>query len=161
MPYGQSAPVLNPNTFPYRRKWTKAETDELEQRITKLRDAMVDMVGMSGVLMHIDAGSIANIATHLALAGADVHDDERQYIWRDASPDELNIFEQVKWHIKQDVPIPPERPTLAEQDRVRLQAEQAQRDIYEQLDPEVRKLLIRNLAHEFKQDTSEPEDGEQ
>jgi len=161
MPYGQTAPAINPNTFPYRRKWTKAETDELEARITKLRDAMVDMIGPSGVLLYIDAGSIANIATHLALAGADLHDDERQYIWRDASPDELNIFEVVKWHIKQDVPIPPERPATAEQEQVRRQAEQAQRDIYEQLDPQVRKLLIQNLTKEFEHDTTEPKDGEQ
>lgn len=162
MPYQDSAPTINPNTFPYRKKWTKAETDELEARITKLRDAMVDMVGPSGVLMYIDAGSIANIASHLALAGADLHDDERQYIWRDASPDELDIFEQVKWHIRQDFERPEPAPEPdGEDETVAEHARLAREQIDKQLPGPVRKQLIANLIKEFNVDTTEPKDGEQ
>lgn len=159
MPYDVSAPEINPNTFPYQRKWTKEETDELGERIQALRDAMVDMVGVTGVTMFIDAGSIANIATHLALAGTPAPVDELAYIWRDAKSDKDDLFEVVQWHVKVDVPEPPPEPEGMPPEVAAKIAEQAEKDIMEQLPPEARRLLIRNLAKEFVKDTTDEEEG--
>lgn len=161
MPYGQTAPAINPNTFPYRRKWTQAEIDELTARIEKLREAMVDMVGPSGVLMWIDAGTIAHIATHLALAGADLHplDDDRTYIWPEKKPDASGIFDSmIEWRVKKDH-RPPPPPTEDEQKRIAEEAAAAREQINRQLKPEVRELLIRNLVKET-QDITSDQDGE-
>lgn len=163
MPYGQTAPGINPNTFPYRRKWTQAETDELIARIEKLREAMVDMVGPSGVVMYIDAGTIAHIATHLALAGADLHstDDARTYIWAERRPDETGIFEAtVEWKVKKDH-RPPPPPPAPDPEQVEREAAAARAQIYKQLTPEVRDRLIADLAHEFARHTDDPDtDGD-
>lgn len=162
MPYGQSAPTINPNTFPYRRKWTQAEVDELTGRIEKLREAMTDMVGPSGVVMYIDAGSIAHIATHLALAGADLYpiDDDRVYIWPDVKKDNSGIFDSmIEWRVKKDHQ-PPE-PQPIDPETVRAAAEAARAEIMAKLPREVREALIPQLAKEFERETTDPEqDGD-
>ena len=153
MPYGQTAPTINPNTFPYHRKWTTAETDELIERIDRLREVMVDMVGPSGVQMWLDPGSVANIAAHLALAGADVN-DEQAYIWAERQADDVSMMQDTYvWHVKSDVE-PPE-PEPVDPELVQRQAEAARAQIRKQLPPEVQKLLIANLAKEFEHDTTE------
>lgn len=159
MPYGQTAPGINPNTFPYRRKWTQDEIDELTARIEKLREAMVDMVGPSGVLMWIDAGTIAHIATHLALAGADLYpiEDDRVYIWPDVQKDTSGIFDSmIEWRVKKDH-TPPE-PEPVDPEKVRLAAEAARAEIMSKLSPDVRAVLIPQLAKEFERDTTDPEE---
>lgn len=159
MPYGQTAPGINPNTFPYRRKWTQPEIDELIARIEKLRAAMVDMVGPSGVVMYIDAGTIAHIATHLALAGADLYpaDDDRVYIWPDRLPDESGIFEAlVEWKVKKDH-RPPPPPPPPDPDQIAADAAAARAQIYKQLKPEVRDRLIADLTREFERETTDPD----
>lgn len=166
MAYGQTAPTINPNTFPYRRKWTRDETDELIVRIEKLREAMVDMVGPSGAVMYIDAGTIAHIAVHLALAGADLYplDDDRVYIWPEKREDASGIFDSmVEWRVKKDH-RPPEhlerpQPEL-DPEKVAAAAAAAAAQIDAQLHPEVKAALIKQLAKEFKQDTTDPDEDD-
>lgn len=167
MPYGQTAPTINPNTFPYRRKWTREETDELTERIEKLREAMVDMVGPSGAVMYIDAGTIAHIACHLALAGADLYpvDDPRTYIWPDRKEDASGIFDSmIEWRVKKDHTPPKDiarpKPEL-DPDKVAAAAAKARQQIDAQLHPEVKAALIKQMAKEFEHDTTDPDGDEE
>lgn len=161
MPYGQTAPPINPHTFPYHRKWTKDETDELIDRINKLRAAMTDMVGPSGVSMFIDPGVIAHIATHLALAGGDLHplEDPRTFIWPEVQEDQQGIFEAfIRWRVKKDHRLPPP-PTDEQLAEVEAKAAAARAQIDAQLPPDVRAALIKQLRKEFEHDTTDTEDG--
>lgn len=153
MAYGVTAPTINPNTFPYLKKFTQAELDALFERIDYYRDAMTDMVGPSGVVMYIDAGTIANIAFHLAMV-------DLGYIWADVQQDQEGIFEgYVVWRLKKEHEPPP--PAPVDEDAIAKQVEAARNQINKQLPPKVRKALLAKLAEEYEHDTSEQHDDAQ
>jgi hypothetical protein len=153
MAYGMSAPAINPNTFPYLKRFSKREIEELLARIDRLRFILTDPVGPSGVTTYLDDGTIANIAFHAALAGCDTHDDERRLIWADVSDDESKMFKVFNWKlIKDEQPPVPEPP---DPDVVAQQAAMAKEQIDTQLPPEVRRALLKTLAKEFERDTTE------
>lgn len=156
MPYGMSAPAINPNTFPYLKKFTPEEREDLFERIDDIRFALRDLVGPSGVLVYIDDGTIANIAFHLAMAGGRVIDDEKAYIWPDEKPDPSQIFEGfIRWRLKKEHEPPPPKP--ADKEKAEALAEAARKQIERQLPPEVLKLLRTKLAEAFEEDTTDPE----
>lgn len=154
MPYGMTAPTINPNTFPYLKKFTAEERDELLGRIERLRAAMTDMVGPSGVVMFIDAGSIANIAFHLAMCGyGDEPPEEKAYIWADVQADQDGIFEGfIDWKLKKE-----HRPPRKAADPVDVDAKAAaaRKQIRDQLGPDVEAALIKQIGIEFNKDTSD------
>lgn len=153
MPYGQSAPEINPHTFPYLKKFDKAELDALFERIDYYRDTMRDPVGPSGVQYYIDAGTIANLAFHIAMV-------DLGYIWADVADDPEHIFEgYVTWRLKKEHEPPAPEPVEADPAEVARMAAAARELIREQLSPEVEALLIANLAKEFEHDTTDPEDS--
>lgn len=157
MPYGTTAPAINPNTFPYLKRFTPEELDDLFERIDQLRDAMTDLVGPSGVTMYIDDGTIANIAFHLAMAGARVIDDAKAYIWPDVQEDADGLFKGfITWRLKKEHEPPPPKPKEVDPELLERQAEAAREQIYRQLPADVRNLLIANLAKEFEHDTTDP-----
>lgn len=162
MPYGQSAPAINPHTFPYLKRFDQDELDDLFERIDAFRAALTDPVGPSGVKYFIDDGTIANIAFHLAMVGARIVDDEHAYIWADIRDDPEQIFQgYVTWRLKKDHEPPPPKPAEpADPVEVARQAAAARELIDRQLAPAVRKLLIANLAKEFTHDTTDPEDDQ-
>lgn len=162
MPYGQTAPAINPHTFPYLKRFDRDELDDLFERIDQFRAALTDPVGPSGVQYFIDDGTIANIAFHLAMVGARIVDDEHAYIWADVGDDPEQIFQgYVTWRLKKDHEPPDKKPeTPADAEAVARQAAAARELIDRQLAPEVRKALIAQLAKEFEQDTTDPEDDQ-
>lgn len=162
MPYGMTAPNINPHTFPYLKKFTTDELNDLLERIEDLRNAMVDMVGPSGVVTYIDAGTIANIAFHLAMAGARIVDDEKAYIWPDVQADQEGIFEgYVTWRLKKEHEPPPAKKKAApplDPDAVAEAAARARDQINAQLHPDVKKKLLAELVKEYEVDTTDRED---
>jgi hypothetical protein len=164
MPYGMTAPTINPNTFPYLKKFTPEEREDLLERIERLRHDLTDMVGPSGVVMYLDAGTIANIAFHLAMVGyGDEPPEAKAYIWADEQPDQDGIFEGfIDWKLKKEHRQPPKK----KQDDPELVARKvaaAREQMVRQLDPEVYAALRSKLAEEFVHDTTDPtpdKDGE-
>lgn len=162
MPYQDSAPAINPNTFPYLKKFSKEELGDLFERIDRLREHMTDMVGPSGVVTYIDGGTIANIAFHLAMCGhGDEPPAEKALIWPDVQEDEAGIFEgYVTWRLKKEHEPPPPKPAEPlDPEAVEKAAVAARDQINAQLHPQVRKALISQLAKEFEHDTTD-KDGE-
>lgn len=155
MPYQQSADLINPNTFPYLNALSKIEISELLDRVDRLRDAMSDPVGPSGVAMMIDEGSIANLAFHLAMAGGFV-DDDKAYIWADVDEDAAGMFRLINWRLKSEFDQPPKQDPDPEE--VARMAAQAREELDKQLPGPVRDLLIRQIAKEFTADTTDPDD---
>lgn len=151
MPYQQTAEAINPNTFPYLKKFEQEELDALFEKIDYYRDAMVDMVGPSGVVMYIDAGTIANIAFHLAMV-------DLGYIWPDVQPDQDGIFEGFTvWRLKKEHEPPPKPAQPIDGDEVERKATAAREQIRRQLGPEVEQALKRQIAIEFTKDTTDLE----
>lgn len=159
MPYQQSAPTINPNTFPYLKKFTAEELEDLFERIDRLRHDMTDLVGPSGVVMYVDAGTIANIAFHLAMVGHGSEPDEaKAYIWPDVQEDQEGIFEGFTiWRLKKEHEPPPKVIKPVDEAEAERKAAAAREQIRRQLGPDVEKALIRQLATEFKKDTTDPE----
>lgn len=158
MPYQQTADTINPNTFPYLKKFTEAELEDLFTRIDILRRDMTDMVGPSGVVYYIDAGTIANVAFHLAMCGhGDEPPEEKALIWPDVQPDQDGIFEGfIDWKLKKEHQQPAKEAEPVDVEKL---ATAASDQIIRQLPPEVRRALIPKLAAEFARDTSD-KDGE-
>ncbi|MCV7358472.1 phage gene 29 protein family protein [Mycolicibacterium fluoranthenivorans] len=155
MPYQQSADMINPNTFPYMNAVPKMDLPAFLDRVDRLRDAMTDPVGPSGVAMMVDEGSIANIAFHLAMAGGDV-DDEKSYIWPDVDEDDAGMFRLINWRLKSEFDPPPKAEVDPEE--VERMAARAREELDKQLPKEVRDLLLQQIAKEFTVDTTEPDD---
>ena len=70
-----ATPPINAQNFPYRRKWTKAQVDEILARKDRIADALTDAVGPVGQVMYVDAAHIHMLALHGALAGLDANPD--------------------------------------------------------------------------------------
>ncbi|SCX06024.1 hypothetical protein [Mycolicibacterium fluoranthenivorans] len=157
MPYQQSADLINPNTFPYVNAIPKMDLPEFLERVDRLRDAMTDPVGPSGVAMMIDEGSIANLAFHLAMCGhGDEPPAEKAYIWPDVDEDDAGMFRLINWRLKSEFDEPPKRDVdPAEVERL---AARAREQLDEQLPGPVRDLLLQQIAKEFTVDTTEPDD---
>ena len=144
-----SSPPITPKTFPYRRKWTKVETDEITARYMKIADAMTDAVGPAGQVMYVDPSSLHNLAFHLALAGCQVV-EELAYIvpvliHSDGAPVDFH-----DWKLKSEYQPAPPNP-----DEVKRKAEAAAETIKRQLPPDVRAELIRTFIDEYKKATTE------
>lgn len=109
--------------FPYKDlRLSEAQAVELADRIDSLREALTDAVGLSGHLLQMDDASVANIASHLALAGARVVDDELAYIWgRRAAPDSTGMWRvEIEWLLKQKhTPVPQPKTDADEAARIR------------------------------------------
>lgn len=141
-----TAPAITPATFPYRRKWTKAEIDEIMARYEKLRYAMTDPVGPTGQVLFLPPDMIAILALHLSLAGADIQDADA-YIWGRQRTDANAMFQDsVDWLLKKEH-APTDQPDATE-----AAARAAAARIKQQLPREVRDALAVILADEYKKD---------
>lgn len=133
--------------FPYRARWTKEQINLLEGRIDRIRDALTDPVGLSGHTMYIDDGSIANIASHLALAGGDIHPDAALIEYRLRPDEDVMIRDAREWKPKGDFgdePPPPSREELAEQARLYREQMKAQ------IPPDLLEQVKQDFIREFK-----------
>jgi hypothetical protein len=149
-----TAPAINARTFPYRRKWTQQQIDEILERKDRLAEAMTDAVGPAGQQMYVDLSSIHMLALHAALAGADVH-DELAYIRAEVinSPGAPENFHH--WRLRSEYePAPPDP------DETRRKAAAAAEQIRRQLSPEVRREVAAMMREEYERATRD-EDAEQ
>jgi len=145
-----SAPEINVNTFPYRRKWTRDELDGVYARFEKIRDVLTDAVGPTGQVVFIDPAVVAILALHAALAGTDVHDDQA-FIESRIRPDATGMFANTReWRVKGE--FGPEDPPTP-QEVIEAKAEKVRREMREQVDPEVLAALSAKIAEEFLADT--------
>lgn len=146
-----TAPAITPQTFPYRRKWTQAEFDEILARKDKLVEAMTDAVGPVGQAMFVPPDHLHMLALHLALAGGDVHDD-LAYIVSVRRPAGTTLFEDAReWKVKKEY-----QPTAEDLDETQAMAKMAADKIKRQLSPEVRKALQVIMADELQKVGGEP-----
>lgn len=144
-----TAPAINVHTFPYQRKWTKAELDDVYTRFDKLRQALTDAVGPSGQRLYTPPDMIAIQALHLALAGGDVSDD-KAFIWARERDDEGAMFQgELEWLVKKDVPPPPPDDTdVSEAAQIKAQIDRG-------LSPAQRAELARLFIADMKKSTGE------
>jgi hypothetical protein len=144
-----TAPAITVKTFPYRRKWTQAQVDEISARKDRLAGAMTDAVGPAGQQLYVDAAHIHILALHLALAGGEVR-DELAYITAEIinSPGAPASFHH--WHLKSEyTPAPPDP------DETKRKAAAAAEQIRRQLSPEVRREVAAMMREEYEKATRE------
>lgn len=136
---GAPGPSVFPS-FPYERKFTRAEIHEdILPRAKRLGDAMRDGMGPNGAVLYIPGDIFELWMIHAALAGCDV-DESRAYIRRRRLPDQTGRFaDAVEWVVKKD-DTPEQRAADAE----------AEADMYvealeKNLRPEVRAAIRRRF----------------
>lgn len=146
-------PPISARTFPYRRKWTQAQVDEILARKDKLAAAMTDAVGPVGQQLYIDASHIHILALHLALAGGEVR-EELAYITAEVINSTGAPADFHHWHLKSEYqPAPPDP------DETKRKAAAAADQIRRQLSPEVRREVAAMMREEYEKATRE-DDGD-
>lgn len=137
-------PAITPETFPYRRKWTQEQLDEILDRKDRLVTAMTDAVGPTGQVLYIPIDLLHILALHMSLAGCEVQDRLAYIVSRPIKqdkPEELVFEGSLEWLLKQEYePGPPEI------DETAAQAKAAAEKIRRQLSPEVTAALAHILA---------------
>jgi hypothetical protein len=138
-----TAPQITPQTFPYRRKWTQAQLDEILERKDRLAEAMTDAVGPTGQMLFLPADIIHILALHVALAAGDVR-DELAYIAARIPPEGDALFAAPRESLLQAEyePAPPDP------DETAAKAKAATDQIRRQLSPDVRAAVISMLNEE-------------
>lgn len=143
-------PKINVKQFPYQRKWTQAELDDVYARFEKLRTVLTDVVTPQGAPMYLDPGIVAILALHASLAGGDV-DTDQAFIEYRIRNDEYGLFDGVhEWRVKGDFDPSdkPEDPIRADQKAAELR-EQLRTDV----DPAILAELKRQIVAEFTAET--------
>lgn len=121
--------------FPYDRKFTKAEIEQILARQDRLCAAFRDAVGPNGWGLGLPEDHMQLLMFHGALAGVDV-DDEHAYIRPRRLPDESGrLVDAVEWVLKKD-------DTPRERNRDARREARARAKEIDDLDPEVREALI-------------------
>ncbi|ORA62216.1 hypothetical protein [Mycobacteroides franklinii] len=121
--------------FPYDRKFTKTELDEIFARQDRLCEAFRDAVGPNGWGLGMPEDHLQLLMFHGALAGADV-DEDNAFIRPRRLPDESGrLVDAVEWVVKKE-----DTPRARNRD-ARREARARAREI-DELDPEVRDALI-------------------
>ncbi|WP_374159070.1 hypothetical protein ACEWX3_07560 [Mycobacterium sp. G7A2] len=149
-----TAPAITPESFPYRRKWTKAQIGEILARHERLADAMTDAVGPVGQALYLPPDMIHILALHLALAGGEVRDELAYIVSRPLPVDrnKLAFADAREWVLKQEYePGPPDPNETA------AKAKAAADQIKRQLTPEVAQALTALLAEQFNQHAPKPD----
>lgn len=137
-------PAITPESFPYRRKWTQAQFDEICDRKDRLVDAMTDAVGPTGQVLYLPDDLIHILALHMSLAGCDVQDRLAYIVSRPITPekpDELVFQDAREWVLRQEY-----EPGPADPNDTAAQAKAAAEKIRRQLSPEVTAALAHILA---------------
>ncbi|WJR32418.1 hypothetical protein P3F83_18070 [Mycobacteroides immunogenum] len=121
--------------FPYDRKFTKSELDEIFAKQDRLCEAFRDAVGPNGWGLGMPEDHLQLLMFHGALAGADV-DEDKAFIRARRLPDQSGrLVDAVQWVVKKE-DTPRDRSRDA-----RREARARAREI-DELDPEVREALV-------------------
>lgn len=141
--------------FPYRARWSREQIEKVDGRIERIRAALTDPVGLSGHQMYIDDGSIANIASHLALAGGDVNEADALIEYRLRPDEDVMIRDAREWRPRGDFGDEPAPPSL---EQVAAQAAEWREHMKKQIPPEVLEQVKQDFLREF---TAKTKDGDQ
>lgn len=137
-------PAITPETFPYRRKWTQEQLNEILDRKDRLVAAMTDAVGPTGQVLYLPIDLLHILALHMSLAGCEVEDRLAYIVSRPVKqdkPEELVFQDAREWVLRQEYePGPPDIDETASQ------AKAAAEKIRRQLSPEVTAALAHILA---------------
>lgn len=139
--------------FPYDRKFTRAELDEIADEAMKLADAMRDGQAPNGATLWIDEAMLQLWCVHGVLAGVRVHPD-LAYIVAVQQPDRHGQFEgSVEWVLRDDAPAEDEQQK-ADQEAERIAAALTQR-----LPDDVRRALAQKMTDAFNEANKEDSRG--
>lgn len=145
-------PKLDVKQFPYHRKWTTEELEGVYARFEQIRTVLTDVVGPSGQVMYIDPGTVAILALHAALAGCDVHNDERAFIEHRVRTDEYGLFEGVhEWRVRGEFD-PTDRPE--DPAEARAKAAELREQLHNEVDPKILAELKAQIVAEFTDETT-------
>jgi hypothetical protein len=138
--------------FPYDRKFTRAELDEITDEARKLADAMRDGQAPNGATLWIDESMLQLWCVHGVLAGVRVHPD-LAYIVAIKQPDQHAVFEDsVQWVLREDAPeIDPEQDEA--------EAERIATALTQRLPDEVRRLVAQKMTEAFNEANKEDSRG--
>lgn len=139
-----TAPPISPKTFPYRRKWTKEQLDEILDRKDRLVEAMTDAVGPTGQMLYLPPDMVHIMALHIALAGGEVREELAYIVSRLRPAGEVMFADTREWLLKQEY-----KPGPAPADETAAKAKAAADQIRRQLTPEVTAALTQILADGF------------
>jgi hypothetical protein len=139
-----TTPAITAKTFPYRRKWTQEQVDEIIARQARLTEAMTDAVGPVGQVLGIDAAIIQIMALHMALAGCEVR-EELAYIVpviinQPGAPADFH-----QWVLKSEY-----KPAPPDPDEIKRKAQAAAEQIKRQLSPAVRAEVAAMMREEYE-----------
>lgn len=156
-----TAPRITPETFPYRRKWTQEQLDEIFSRHVRLVEAMTDAVGPTGQVIYVPPDMLNILALHLALAGGEVQDRLAYIVGKpyvrpaeDDSPNRENSNQRVyfddvrEWVLRSEYEPGPPDP-----DETAAVAKAAAEKIRRQLPPEVMAQLAEIFIEETRKTT--------
>lgn len=128
--------------FPYNRKFSHAEIEDILQRAERLGAAMRDGMAPSGAVLYIPGDMFEMWMIHAALAGCDV-DENKAYIRARRLPDQTGrLSGAVEWVVKKD-DTPEARAADAEQEAAAHMA--AMERMVGTLRPEVRAAIRRRM----------------
>lgn len=119
--------------FPYDRKFTRAEIDEILERSKRVGRAMRYGQGPNGAILALPPDIFELWMIHAALAGVDVN-EEQAYIRPRISPDAI-VGDSVEWVLKKE-----DTPQARELDLQREAAAHARQ--IEALDPKLRAAVV-------------------
>ncbi|MDO3058471.1 MULTISPECIES: phage gene 29 protein family protein [Mycobacteriaceae] len=138
--------------FPYDRKFTRDEIDEIADEARKLADAMRDGQAPNGATLWIDEGMLQLWCVHGVLAGVRVHPD-LAYIVAVKQPDQHAVFEDsVEWVLREDA-----ADVEPEQDEA--EAERIATALTQRLPDEVRRLVAQKMTDAFNEANKEDSRG--
>lgn len=138
--------------FPYDRKFTRAEIDEITDEARKLADALRDGQAPNGATLWIDESMLQLWCVHGVLAGVRAHPD-LAYIVAIKQPDQHAVFEDsVQWVLREDAPeIDPEQDEA--------EAERIATALTQRLPDEVRRLVAQKMTEAFNEANKEDSRG--
>ncbi|OHU29612.1 hypothetical protein BKG74_03535 [Mycobacteroides chelonae] len=138
--------------FPYDRKFTRAEIDEIADEARKLADAMRDGQAPNGATLWIDEGMLQLWCVHGVLAGVRVHPD-LAYIVAVNKPDQhLQMESSVEWVLREDA-------SEADLNQDEHEAERIATALTERLPDEVRRLVAQKMTAAFNEANKEDSRG--
>lgn len=139
--------------FPYRRKWTQDQTDDIFRRFRLLADAMSDAVGPMGQQFYLPPELLQMLALHISLAGGTVEDRLAYIVSRpvEAEADKVVFADAREWVLKQDY-----EQSASKRDSTAAMAKAAAEKIRSQLPPEVLRAVAADLAARLAEHTPKP-----
>lgn len=86
--------------FPYDKRFTREEIEEITTRSERIAEAMRDGVAPNGYILNVPEDMLKLWSVHNALAGMDVHDDLAYIVSRPAKDGPFT--DSMEWVLRED-----------------------------------------------------------